>query len=571
MSTAASWLSVGLTIVALGAGQAPPAQVTMTSPSPDTKLAQLAIETAKGPAVTPIPLDTDGSRVHGVLYDRFLLGVLAARAAIAAGRTPPVDAPRPGAGLVPLTMVIVAYPLTCEGRTSAAEDVRLLTHASPAAGAPFETVRTISRGADAKALLPGVELPAGSLAVAFSNAGLYDASVMIDYADPVCPGAPKTAALSVRTTPARASRTVTTAQLPPDLATLPSPSPARVQVILDRDGALRLPSLIQGPQALETAALDAVSRWQFEPARINGVAVTQAIVLTIMFTTDGRPAPSPVVASSTGSPLRDPTHDTTTAAVPGLSRASSRCAISEDPTYGFATTNAIKVGGDSALGPSREVKYLNVLRGPNGESVRFRRLGSLPGADRSTILDLYELTYDGIDKPMRLYVDEYHFDELKAPMGLICAAAFDLVPPGAPPSPTSGTVISGVAADAGSAAATPLLSTPDVPNLTSASSQCPISEDETYGVTAANPIRIGGGADGPAREQQYLTVLRGPTGQGLRYRRMGSMLAADRVSMLDSYEVSYTGLPQRVRLYFDRSQADVPKAPKGWVCSAAIK
>lgn len=44
------------------------------------------------------------------------------------------------------------------------------------------------------------------------------------------------------------------------------------------------------------------------------------------------------------------------------------------------------------------------------------------GADGSTILDAYEVTYEGLATPLRLYLDEYHDGVLTAPQGFVCAA-----------------------------------------------------------------------------------------------------------------------------------------------------
>ena len=81
---------------------------------------------------------------------------------------------------------------------------------------------------------------------------------------------------------------------------------------------------------------------------------------------------------------------------------------------------------------SREERYLGALRGPGGEALQYRRIGSLPvRADRLTFLDHYEVTYAGVEKPIALYLDAYHFDDaLKAPKGFTCAVPFGLNPPG---------------------------------------------------------------------------------------------------------------------------------------------
>jgi len=106
--------------------------------------------------------------------------------------------------------------------------------------------------------------------------------------------------------------------------------------------------------------------------------------------------------------------------IAGLSPGSSRCPVSDDDTYGVSAANAIKVGLDASSGPARELQYLNALRGPAGQRMQFRLVGSTMNADK-TILDVYELRYDGIEKPIRIHLDEYHFEQPKAPKGFVCA------------------------------------------------------------------------------------------------------------------------------------------------------
>ncbi len=101
------------------------------------------------------------------------------------------------------------------------------------------------------------------------------------------------------------------------------------------------------------------------------------------------------------------------------------CPVATDPTYGYTEGNPIRVGGDSFSGPPRERAYLDNLRGPNGETVTYERVGSLPYGD--TILDVYQVTYTGAS--VTLYLDEYSWRELQAPNGFTCAAAFPLSAP----------------------------------------------------------------------------------------------------------------------------------------------
>src|SRR5262245_38721909 len=63
--------------------------------------------------------------------------------------------------------------------------------------------------------------------------------------------------------------------------------------------------------------------------------------------------------------LQDPTHETTTADVPGLTAATSACGTSADEAYG-TEKSPIRIGGGQLYMASREIKYLSALRGPVG-------------------------------------------------------------------------------------------------------------------------------------------------------------------------------------------------------------
>lgn len=103
----------------------------------------------------------------------------------------------------------------------------------------------------------------------------------------------------------------------------------------------------------------------------------------------------------------------------------TKCPISKDSTYGYSMDNPIKVGGDAFGGPSRERAYLDNLLGPSGQLIGYNRLGSMPYGD--TILDAYQIS--GLNKSVTLYIDEYSFAELKAPVGFTCKSAFLLAKP----------------------------------------------------------------------------------------------------------------------------------------------
>ncbi len=105
----------------------------------------------------------------------------------------------------------------------------------------------------------------------------------------------------------------------------------------------------------------------------------------------------------------------------------SACPVATDVSYGFTEANAIRVGGGAFGGPSRAEAYLNTLRGPAGQAVAYTRIGSQPFEE--TILDAYEVKYEGAAQTAILYVDQYAFETLYAPVGFTCAIAFPLTAP----------------------------------------------------------------------------------------------------------------------------------------------
>ena len=103
------------------------------------------------------------------------------------------------------------------------------------------------------------------------------------------------------------------------------------------------------------------------------------------------------------------------------------CPISSDVAYGYTKDNPIKVGGDVFGGPARERAYLDHLRGPDGQTITYQRLGST--GHGGTNLDMYEVSYNGLADPILLYIDMYVFEEPSAPVGFTCAGPFPLQSP----------------------------------------------------------------------------------------------------------------------------------------------
>lgn len=103
--------------------------------------------------------------------------------------------------------------------------------------------------------------------------------------------------------------------------------------------------------------------------------------------------------------------------------------MTQDSTYGHTQNNPIKVGGAAdQQGPSNERRFLNALAGPNGEKISYERSGSCcPFETKSGflgkgLLDLYEVTWKGIEEPVILYINMYDAETLKAPVGFTIKA-----------------------------------------------------------------------------------------------------------------------------------------------------
>jgi hypothetical protein len=103
--------------------------------------------------------------------------------------------------------------------------------------------------------------------------------------------------------------------------------------------------------------------------------------------------------------------------------------ISTDSTYGFTQKNAVRVGGvKESLGPRNEQRYLNALRGPNGEEISYSRRGSCcafktPNSpfDNTGMLDAYVVTWAGNEKPLLIYINCYDDGPMYAPVGMTVA------------------------------------------------------------------------------------------------------------------------------------------------------
>ena len=94
-------------------------------------------------------------------------------------------------------------------------------------------------------------------------------------------------------------------------------------------------------------------------------------------------------------------------------------AISNDPSYGFDKTNPVKTG----LGFESAWRYLNALRGSRGEVVHYLRVGACCAFDAPVaengkgFIDQYTLSYEGLEKPLPIYLNMFEAGPPQAPLG----------------------------------------------------------------------------------------------------------------------------------------------------------
>jgi Gram-negative bacterial TonB protein C-terminal len=237
-------------------------------------LMKLAITQGSDREFTPIPIAKDGTVKSGVIYDRFRLFALTAHAA-------PKDAKPDPERMQPEAMqqglVYVAYPTTCSDRTIKPTAIDIL--AANGAVMPKERQRQATGTAIAR-LLHGAPVPPDSFAIAVPGTVPRGGDVVrITYDGAACDGdSDKLSAVIAHTAP----RPLEMPQ-PPLPAGAAAEDPVLLQAVVDIDGAIQRASYVGGPRVLLTAATDAVARWRFEPARVNGVPIASGVLLQVRF------------------------------------------------------------------------------------------------------------------------------------------------------------------------------------------------------------------------------------------------------------------------------------------------
>lgn len=99
-----------------------------------------------------------------------------------------------------------------------------------------------------------------------------------------------------------------------------------------------------------------------------------------------------------------------------------------------------------------------------------------------------------------------------------------------------------------------------------------ISEDETYGYSATNPVKVGGvdQMEGPLNERRFINALAGPNGEKVSYYRLGSCCPMKSENspfgeaLMDNYRITWEGSKDTVSIYINMYEYDELKAPVGF-------
>jgi hypothetical protein len=146
------------------------------------------------------------------------------------------------------------------------------------------------------------------------------------------------------------------------------------------------------------------------------------------------------------------------------------CQTAGDPEYGLALNKAVAIGGGPLYMAARQRRYLNALRGPQGQTLTIaNEIASSPlrGDPEHAIVDSYRVSYeiDGTRIEKTIYMDAYHYDAPKVPAGFTCATPLALAAgiPSADPFATGPAVVALAIEQGSKAAVAPIDLDPSLP------------------------------------------------------------------------------------------------------------
>jgi hypothetical protein len=262
------------------AGQTTPLQAT---PS-DELLARLAIDLAADGDQPSVEARVDTGALFTV-FDRFRLTALAARAALTAGH--PLDASAlPPELLLPRVVILAHAHTPLGGMAPRPESVRLLD----ASGRTVKSLGVLTPD-EVAALLPGIAVPALTMAVAFETPVLPSKGRVIIVFNSQIEAMTNRSLNDIQ--PGQTSWAIAYTS-PKALATPQAVVPAGVTVpagrfdvhvegVLDLNGVVRYARALDGPADLRAIAVDTVSRWRYEPARLYAAPVPLVMQAVVTF------------------------------------------------------------------------------------------------------------------------------------------------------------------------------------------------------------------------------------------------------------------------------------------------
>ncbi|AGC41542.1 hypothetical protein MYSTI_00183 [Myxococcus stipitatus DSM 14675] len=105
-----------------------------------------------------------------------------------------------------------------------------------------------------------------------------------------------------------------------------------------------------------------------------------------------------------------------------------------DSTYGYRAEDPVRVG----WGNPGVMAFFELLRGPQGQRVAWKRMG--PCCDNTATpersgLEVYEVSYEGLNLPVRLFIDPNHGAAIRAPHGFTIEGLTSREPPPEQPAP----------------------------------------------------------------------------------------------------------------------------------------
>jgi len=115
-----------------------------------------------------------------------------------------------------------------------------------------------------------------------------------------------------------------------------------------------------------------------------------------------------------------------TAVIPALSKEKTFIIteISSDKKYGYDQDYPVNLGFMPVQTAEINVKrYFGALSGPNGEKLTYKKVDTccpFPSKKNDMgagVLDIYEITWEGLTQPKRIYINLYEKGQVLAPKG----------------------------------------------------------------------------------------------------------------------------------------------------------